>query len=653
MEVETAYEGRTVLRSLVGRVLRCLALSTALFGVASAVEAHPQRPGWTILLYVSADDFDSSAYVDAVSDIAWAARGKSVVIYALIDQYADNPVSLLDQTAWTGTKLFRVEAPNLVPLPIQLPTGTDEANMGDPNTLAEFLRRTLRLCQSPYVSLWMMGHGMAANGVCEDACAGGGGADLLDPQELRDALLVGTSERSRQLDLVVLSSCHSGCLELLTAVAPACRHLVASEAYTCMRSGIDARSALGTMRGPNPPSPALFARELVATYRMQAECGCDNATMGQSIEYYDLCSLGRLVAAWDRMSRELGNRVQDEAARRAMVKVVERSRRIKCCLIDGPLDCKGRREDCCHRDMGALAESLLMGSSRADRQLRQEVADGLDGLVRASRQCWGPSDSSQVGLSTYVPCKAKVIDALAALLGESLAPWSALLSALYTSGCDVDPQPSVRVQRTPPGGPPLPIEAHAMLAPGMRPPRKAWMRIRGPAGSTSPGVLVDLPIDLSTALVGNMIKARWDGRTLTWNGGTGVWPVQAGEPVAGQAGVLRGTSPIWVSIGSGQAGHRMPMLAEVEYEPAAGEGRVLAIRSDGCLGLPDYAAELSDARPVSPRLGEDPLLLELAGGLAARGIQLAWKLQGNAQQMRVGFVFEDDVGKRQEYMQPE
>lgn len=631
-------------------------------------EARGRYPNWALLLYVSADHVNSEALLDVVADVARAAPSAERDVIALIDQHDTNPVRVLDQAPWTGARLFRVGRDSLEPLDWGPESVGGELNLGAGDTLALFLRACARQTTAARTCLWFLGHGRGAAGICMDQ--GEGTSDGLLPSELRAGLDRGLRTRRHALDLVVMSACHSGSLDLLLALAPYCEHVVASEAYTCMYRGIDACAAATAMGAAGPWSAQEIARSIVTRYTMKRECGCAVPGMGQSIEYYDLCGLPRLLGGVQEVSALVASRLTsgDEMLRTSLVRSLARAHPLICQFKHPVLTCKGATGQCCHRDLATWMHAAGHINDAGARRAMSRVEAAIRALVRQRRSCdsAGGCEGATTGLSSYVPCTDAAIDGYSQELGPAGPPWSRLLRGIFANGCPQSPAALVDVHRescntnhtnhTNQTGACLRLVG--TLATSTDLIDCAWLRVRALADSGAYEPILEVPLDLRRAVSGGKLTATWDRRCLHLAGSQGIWPLLAGSRVEGAEGSLFGTTSVMQRArlsGGGLA--LVPLTAHVRIPDSQPGGEIVALTSDpstegglyaqdlqavGALALPPgLALQGADKAGWAP-VAEHPFL-------PVGQVRMDWTPALRATPVRLSFLVLDSLGTYMEY----
>ena len=148
---------------------------------------------WTFMVYLDGDNTLEADAIDDFLEMSSVGSSSAVNIVVQFDRIPDYDARYGD---WTGCKRFNVTA-GLTPTAANATTDLGECNMGDPNTLADFVTWTTTYFTADNYALilWNRGSGWkkrvpcddsaVKRGVCYDATSGG---DYLTPQETGDAL---------------------------------------------------------------------------------------------------------------------------------------------------------------------------------------------------------------------------------------------------------------------------------------------------------------------------------------------------------------------------------------------------------------------------------------------------------------------------------
>jgi hypothetical protein len=136
-------------------LLIVLVLAASLTG--SAFAAPPaQNTKWTVMVYMSADNnLEGYAVPDFIDELAATGSSEDVQVVALMDRGPGYDTSYDD---WQTTKLFHVTQ-GLVPSAGNAVADWGERNMGDTQTLVEFVKWAKSNFPADHYALYFWGHG--------------------------------------------------------------------------------------------------------------------------------------------------------------------------------------------------------------------------------------------------------------------------------------------------------------------------------------------------------------------------------------------------------------------------------------------------------------------------------------------------------------
>jgi Clostripain family/Bacterial pre-peptidase C-terminal domain len=199
---------------------------------SSVTLAQGPVASWTVLVYL---DGDNNLERDAINDfLEMASVGSSANVNVIV-QLDRIPGYDSRYGDWTGTLRFRVTQ-GMTPEPANALLNLGEANMGDPQTLVDFItwgQRTFP-AQRTAVVLWNHGDGWRTasmrkqerKAICSDDTSG---RDALDMSELRQALAAAVAAAGAPLDLLAFDACLMAMIEVDAQVQPYARFRTASE----------------------------------------------------------------------------------------------------------------------------------------------------------------------------------------------------------------------------------------------------------------------------------------------------------------------------------------------------------------------------------------------------------------------------------------
>lgn len=391
----------------ISRSLAALALVLALLAAAAPRLAAEAGKGWTLLVYMMADnDLEESAVTD-LEEMAASGAGSGFDLLVLADRgcrYSAEGAGGLP--AWSGASLLAAEGGRLRRL-----EDWGQVDMGDPATLARFIAAGAAARPAARYALLFWDHGSAWSGFGVDESSGSG----LDLDELGRGAREGLAKAGlARLDLVGFDACLMASFEAMSAFQGLASYFLASEELE-PGHGWDYRSLAFLGKKP-ASSPVDLGGALIEGYMRQAEAerNGERATLG-------LVDLGRLPA----LDAALGDFAK--AARGAMGEAAGGLGRVAgTALAYGKA---GSPERDSHMvDLGSLAEAAgrdpaLAGPAAA---LRAALARAVVS-VRSGALLKGSS-----GISIYFPNRLKLFDEAYSKAGRP--QWKGLLVAYYDAG---------------------------------------------------------------------------------------------------------------------------------------------------------------------------------------------------------------------------
>lgn len=178
------------------------ALAASLTGSASA--APPGEAKWTIMVYMSGDnDLENYVVPDIETELAPTGSSVEVQVVALVDRIPGFDTSYDD---WQTTKLFHVTQ-GMTAAPENAVADWGERNMGDPQTLIEFVTWAKASYPADHYALYFWGHG--SNWHPGHVMRDDTNADTLEYHEMKAALpAIGF------IDMVGYDGCNMAAIEV-------------------------------------------------------------------------------------------------------------------------------------------------------------------------------------------------------------------------------------------------------------------------------------------------------------------------------------------------------------------------------------------------------------------------------------------------------
>ncbi len=201
---------------------------------------------WTVLVYLDADNNLEQAALLDMNEMEAAGSSASVNVLVQIDRAFGESY---DEGDWTDTRRYRIlgDADTAVITAEPLLT-LGEQNMGDPATLADFIRWGIQSYPANRYALILWDHGAGWKGIAFDNDAAGlAGNDHLSLADLDGALAAGLQGSGvSKLDVVGFDACLMGQIDVFNMLRPYAHYAVGSEELT-PGPGWDYESLLRTL----------------------------------------------------------------------------------------------------------------------------------------------------------------------------------------------------------------------------------------------------------------------------------------------------------------------------------------------------------------------------------------------------------------------
>ena len=364
--------------------------------------AGAAQPGWTVLVYVAADNNLEPFAIPNLMQMASVGSGSGLDIEAFIDRspkYSDAPLGNLGN--WSGAKVVQVNKGSF----------TEEQNLGnvdsgDPATLSNFISSAAKRHPSDKLALIIWDHGAAWLGTALDEQTN----HIIALPKLQQALQAGLAGAGKpKFEMLGFDACLMANTAVLGTLAPLAKWITAS-AELEPGHGWD-YSALGAIAGGGG-SGADLGKAIANSY--QAYATSQNTSSGISLAVINDAAVPALTNAVNGAGNVLAG------AAKAVAPVVSGTR--------GSVLSYGRNPDPKLDfnlvDLGALAAS---GSAP---QLAP-IAGALNAAV--AYKVVGPGLSGGSGVSIYFPPAATTYRKSYANL-SAVAGWNKFLNAYYASG---------------------------------------------------------------------------------------------------------------------------------------------------------------------------------------------------------------------------
>lgn len=357
---------------------------------------NPSGDTWTVLVYLCGTDLETQ-YGCASANIA-----------EMVEATQSDNVNVILQTG--GTKQWAIDAISsdevqrwrVIPDDIELVDSTPLTNMGDKNTLGEFLSWGVQTYPADKYACILWDHGGGSvTGIAVDELHGG---DTLDLKEMA----AGFSMADQQFELIGFDACLMSTLETAAALSPFGRYMVASQEWE-PGTGWDYSVWLSFL-AENPTAGGLEAGTVICDgfYEKCASSGVESLA---TLAVTDLSQILALVAAFDAMAAEMKGFTASPEKLQPLTQAMVRAEN-----YGGNNDNEGYTNMVDLGDLTLCAEGVL--SITADA-----VLDSLISAIPYHVEGSGRQKSN--GLSVYVPLLADTENMddyarLAAVSGEYL-----------------------------------------------------------------------------------------------------------------------------------------------------------------------------------------------------------------------------------------
>lgn len=374
-------------------------------------------PSWTVLVYMVADNNLEPFGLDDLMEMAAVGRSANMRFVVQVDRsmaYATE--GLPGVGAWSGTRRLLVGNGTF-----ELLEDLGAPNMGQSQTLADFISWGVRRYPASQYALVLWDHGGAWPGFGGDESAGG---DLLSLAELKQGMQQGLAAAGiSSFSLIGFDACLMATYEVAKALSPYGNYLLASEELE-PGHGWDYRSF--ALVRDNPLAGAVpLGKAVVDGFLAQANAYQKSADV--TLALVDLRMLSDLTQGIDMLAAEATGAVTVAATD------IGRSRGEALKFGENP----NPRASVNMVDLGDLVTRLAAADPRFGAAQAQ-ISTGLTKAVvyRTS----GPVTQSATGLSIYFPPTSAYYDTAYDSVAEA-ATWRSFLQAYYnhagSSGGDV------------------------------------------------------------------------------------------------------------------------------------------------------------------------------------------------------------------------
>ena len=210
----------------------CLYLIISIQPVSSAAEFNSDRCSskWTFMIFLNGDNNLEESAINDFIEMAKVGSTNKVNIIVQMDRMSGYDFSYGD---WTGTKRFNV-IKDMIPIPASAVQDIGEANMGNPQTIIDFVEWTKINYRAEHYALVIWDHGSgwkrdyyvpSVKSISFDNTNN----DKITMPELRQALATITNNGADKLDIIGFDACLMAMEEVDYQIMPYAKHRVSSE----------------------------------------------------------------------------------------------------------------------------------------------------------------------------------------------------------------------------------------------------------------------------------------------------------------------------------------------------------------------------------------------------------------------------------------
>ena len=277
-------------------ILPILLLIAILTVSAGASEAK----NWTVMVYMDADNNLEDFAIQNFLQMSSVGSDDNVSIVVQMDRIAGYNTSYGD---WTGAMRFYVYK-DMTPTPENATMNLGEVNMGDPQTLADFIVWAVKNYPAEHYILILWDHGGGwrnevkepIKGVCWDDTDN----DHLTLPELEKALADAEAQTGVKLDVVGFDACLMGMIEVLHQIRDHASIAIASEEVE-LAPGWPYEAILSDLTSNPAMTPEELAVDVVDKYYTYYNDWFSEFT----ITAVNLSKVGNLTASIDKFASDL------------------------------------------------------------------------------------------------------------------------------------------------------------------------------------------------------------------------------------------------------------------------------------------------------------------------------------------------------------
>ncbi|WP_396667268.1 clostripain-related cysteine peptidase [Microbacterium sp. R86528] len=398
---------------LVGLAVLIAVTSSGPDGDEATSDSEVREAGsWTLMVYMIADTDLEPFALDDLAEMASVGSTDDVNIVALVDRspdYSDDPA--VDLADWEDTVAFRVEEDHL-----QIVDEPGELNMGDPETLADFVADTAMQFPADHYGLVLWDHGAGWPGMGPDET---NDFDVLTLPEMNEGLSDGLERAGIEaLDFVGFDACLMATYEVASIMSLHAEFMLASQELE-PGHGWNYQELAVLTDGPQTTTATDLGTALIDGYALQAdEWGTGSDITLALLDLSEVTELqaavAQLAGAYEADPDGLGPTMA-----RAQSGILEFGRNPDPELATDQID------------LGSYVENLAESGGAQVADAADAVTASLEAIVVA--ETTGPATDSASGLSIYFP-EVEQYFLSDYLTLEDVPAWPGVLSAFFESG---------------------------------------------------------------------------------------------------------------------------------------------------------------------------------------------------------------------------
>ncbi len=260
----------------------------------------PPQPGWTVLVYVAADnDLEPFALGDLQEMSAGASSGVNII--AQVDRasgYSTGGVSNLPN--WTSAKRLKVNSGSITEL-----ADLGETDTTSPTTLANFIEWGVKAYPASHYMLVMWDHGGGWTGFGVDELLSIGatpGHDLMSLAKITNGISAGLAAAGlAKFDIIGFDACLMATLEVANSLSPHASYLLASE-ETEPGHGWD----YSALTGVSSLGPVALGTKIADGFKAQADSATWNTGASITLSLVDLSKIQAVQSAVTALKNAYG-----------------------------------------------------------------------------------------------------------------------------------------------------------------------------------------------------------------------------------------------------------------------------------------------------------------------------------------------------------